>query len=138
MAKKRAKAKKKATKSSTSKRGDYNPTSAEIVQAWSGEVESGLKTLTKRWTLKQADKQALETKLQNRIDLLRKRGFVFTKDDMKNSRQVARDVAKILRTIRTKSTTISGETLEAVVKVCARFHETCQTGNAGGGGWCDV
>lgn len=120
----------------------YTP--ENIVARWRQRFESRLKP----WHVKDSVVRQFERDLENNIRGLLKGGRgkkggkttrEFTSADMKASLRVAGDVARICKILQPAPfpKEISFDTLQAVLDVCANFHNVCQ-GPSGAGGWCDI
>jgi hypothetical protein len=108
-------------------------TPEEIVEEWRERIVDKLGD----WRLERAVLTVFVTKLEDNIrELMRTREF--TREDMKNSKKVAEDMAKIFKLLQPDDKTITADTFEAVLELCATHHQTCSDAGGGEGGWCMV
>lgn len=114
-----------------------SPTPTEIVAEWHEQIEKELKP----WFLQPKCFTHFEPKLRKNIADLVKNGAVFRPQDMKNSRRVAKDAAKICKILQPAPhpKEVRFDTFQVVLKLCAKHHQVCRSGAPrGAGGWCDV
>lgn len=111
------------------------PTPEEIVAAWHKEIVNKLKP----WFLDDEVFEEVEPLLQDRITELVGEGQEFTQKAMKESLQVARDMAKICKLLQPKPhpKRVDLDTFQAVLDLCSTHHMVCQSGG-GAGGWCNI
>jgi hypothetical protein len=109
----------------------YTP--EEVVEEWRDKIVDKLGD----WKLQPAVITRFVKKLEDNVRLEMKTRE-FTKEDLKNSKKVAEDMAKILRLLQPDDKTIGADTFEAVLFLCANHHQTCSDGSGGSGGWCMV
>jgi hypothetical protein len=130
--KKRKKSRKLGTDPSTFQTGEA------IVGLWTDSINNGLgigKKLHK--DIPDKFKQPLIDFVQSRLD--GKPPFlkpeVFTKDDEKCTKQVAKDLGKICKMLKPEKKEIPLDTFEPAYRLVQHFHDVC--GGAGGGVWCE-
>lgn len=112
------------------------PKPKEIVEEWQKEFVTALKP----WSLVESkDVEDHKLKLEKNIAKMIGNGDKFTAEVKENSLRVARDAAEICKILQPDPhpKKVGFDTLQLVLKVCAKAHMSC-SGAGGGGGWCDV
>ena len=123
-------AKKKRARA-TPPRQTYTP--EKIVEEWRAKIVEKLDD----WRLDRRVLTVFVTRLEDNIrELMKTREF--TREDMKNSKKVAEDMAKIFKLLQPDDKTITADVFEAVLELCATHHQTCSDAGGGEGGWCTV
>jgi len=113
-------------------------TGEAIVGLWDDQIKVGLGRGKKlHQDIPAKFRQPLVDFVQSRLDgkapFLKKE--VFTKDDEKHTKQVAKDLGTICKMLKPDKKEIPLDTFEPVYRLVQHFHDVC--GAAGGGVWCE-
>ena len=124
-------AKKKKSRKPAARKRAKALTAVDIVAMWEKSMTDGLDGKKLHSNIGMVFRQPLIDFVQGRLN----NGDVFTDDDEKCTKQVAKDLGKICKILTTKKDTVSMDTFEPAYRLVQHFHDVCMS--AGGGVWCE-